>query len=189
MLRPRPTRFCSLGGCRWSGPQRLTTITPAFQPETPSRSRRWWSKRELAMMARFKREKWRERGHAVIEVALMAPWIFFLFMGTLDFGFYAYAIIAVQNAARVAVMQTSLNSTTAANSTLACQYALTELNTLPNAGSLSTCGGLPVVVNATAVVDSDGANASQVAVTYQTINMIPIPGLAGSLTLTRTAQM
>ena len=47
----------------------------------------------------------------------MAPWIFFLFMGTLDFGFYAYAIIATQNAARVAVMQTSLNSTTAANST------------------------------------------------------------------------
>ena len=141
------------------------------------------------MMPRFKRRGWREHGHAVIEIALMAPWIFFLFMGTLDFGFYSYAIIATQNAARVAVMQTSQNSTTAANSTLACQYALTELNKLPNASSLNTCGGLPVVVNATAVVDADGANASQVAVTYQSINMIPIPGLAGRLTLTRTAQM
>ena len=119
----------------------------------------------------------------------MAPWIFFLFMGTLDFGFYAYAIIAVQNAARVAVLETSQNSTTAADSTLACQYALTELNRLPNASSLNTCGGLPVTVTATALVDTDGANASQVAVTYQSINMIPIPGLSGRLTLTRTAQM
>src|SRR5438477_3486704 len=171
MLRPRPTRFCSLGGCRWSGPQRLTTITPAFQPETPSRSRRWWSKRELAMMARFKREKWRERGHAVIEVSLMAPWIFFLFMGTLDFGFYSYAIIATQNAARVAVMQTSVNPTTSTDSTLACNYVLPELNVLPNTRSLTTCGALPVIVNATSFVDADGSTAARVAVTYQTINM------------------
>jgi Flp pilus assembly protein TadG len=141
------------------------------------------------MMPRFKRGRRREHGHAVIEVSLMAPWIFFLFMGTLDFGFYAYAIIATQNAARVAVMQTSLNSTTAASSDLACQYALTELNTLPNASSLNTCGALPVIVNATSVVDADGANSSQVAVTYQSINMIPIPGFTGRLTLTRTAQM
>jgi hypothetical protein len=140
------------------------------------------------MMPRFKRGRRRD-GHAVIEVSLMAPWIFFLFMGTLDFGFYAYAIIATQNAARVAVMRTSLNSTTAANSTLACQYALTELNTLPNVGSLSTCASLPVIVNATSIVDADGANSSQVAVTYQSINMIPIPGFTGRLTLTRTAQM
>ena len=39
------------------------------------------------------------------------------------------------------------------------------------------------------VVDADGANSSRVAVTYQSINMIPIPGLMGRLTLTRTAQM
>ena len=141
------------------------------------------------MIPGFKRGRWRERGHAVIEISLMAPWIFFLFMGTLDFGFYAYAIIAAQSAARVAVMQTSQNSTTAANSTLACQYALTELNRMPNTSTLSTCAALPVIVNATSVVDADGANSSRVAVTYQSINMIPIPGLAGSLTLTRTAQM
>jgi hypothetical protein len=119
----------------------------------------------------------------------MAPWIFFLFMGTLDFGFYAYAIISTENAARVAVMQTSANTQTQTNSTLACQYALTELNSLPNTRSLSTCGALPVTVTATAVVDADGAQASQVSVTYQTISMIPIPGVTGQLTLTRNAQM
>jgi Flp pilus assembly protein TadG len=140
-------------------------------------------------MSGLTRRRFRERGHAVIEISLLAPWIFFLFMGTLDFGFYAYAIISSQNAARVAVMQTSQNSTTAANSTLACQYALTELNALPNTHSLNSCDALPVIVNATQVVDADGANASQVSITYQTINMIPIPGLTGRLTLTRTAQM
>jgi hypothetical protein len=54
---------------------------------------------------------------------------------------------------------------------------------------LSTCGALPVTVTATAVVDADGAQASQVSVTYQTISMIPIPGVTGQLTLTRNAQM
>jgi Flp pilus assembly protein TadG len=141
------------------------------------------------MVHRFKRGRWREHGHAVIEISLMAPWIFFLFMGTLDFGFYSYAIIATQNAARVAVMQTSQSATTATNGSLACQFALTELNTLPNTRSLNSCGALPVIVNATSVVDADGASASQVTVTYQTINMIPIPGLMGRLTLTRTAEM
>lgn len=137
----------------------------------------------------FKPRRWREHGHAVIEISLVAPWIFFLFMGIVDFGFYSYAIIATENAARVAVMQTSQSTTTATNSTLACNYALPELNVLPNTRSLSTCGALPVIVNATSFVDADGATASRVDVTYQTINMIPIPGLTGRLSITRNAQM
>ena len=141
------------------------------------------------MMPRFNRGRWREHGHAVIEVSLMAPWIFFLFMGTIDFGFYSYAIIATQNAARVAVMQTSTNPTTATNSTLACNYALTELNVLPNTRSLVSCGALPVIVNATSFIDADGATGARVDITYQTINMIPIPGLTGRLSITRNAQM
>ncbi len=141
------------------------------------------------MMPKFKRGRWREHGHAVIEVSLMAPWIFFLFVGTLDLGFYSYAIIATQNAARVAAAQTSANPTTATNNVLACNFALTELNVLPNTRSLATCGALPVIVNATTFVDADGATASRVDVTYQTINMIPIPGLTGRLSITRNAQM
>ena len=33
------------------------------------------------------RRKKREAGNAMVEVALMAPWIFFLFVGIFDFGF------------------------------------------------------------------------------------------------------
>jgi hypothetical protein len=141
------------------------------------------------MMPTFKRGRWREHGHAVIEVSLMAPWIFFLFVGTLDLGFYSYAVIATQNAARVAAAQTSATPTTATDNTLACNFALTELNVLPNTRSLATCAALPVIVNATTFVDADGATAARVDVTYQTINMIPIPGLTGRLSITRNAQM
>src|SRR5947199_10709488 len=79
-----------------------------------------------------KRKSQQSRGHAVIEVSLMAPWIFFLFMGTGGVGFYASAAIATQNAARVAVDQTSANTSTAADATLACDSARQELKSLPN---------------------------------------------------------
>ena len=141
------------------------------------------------MMPKFKHGRRGQRGHAVIEVTFLAPWIFFLFMGTIDFGFYSYAIIATENAARVAAMQTSKNPTTAADQTLACNFALSELNVLPNTRTLTTCGALPVIVNATTFVDADGATASRVDVTYQTILMIPIPGLTGRLSITRNSQM
>jgi hypothetical protein len=86
-------------------------------------------------------------------------------------------------------MQTSQTPATATDSTLACNYVLTELNVLPNTRTLTTCGALPLIVNPTTFVDADGATAARVDVTYQTINMIPIPGLTGQLSITRNAQM
>lgn len=139
----------------------------------------------------------RQRGHAVIEVSLMAPWIFFLFMGIMDFGYYAYSAISVENAARAAVIQTAIDATTATNSTMACNYALVELKGLSNANSLTGCAtsagsvsaSQPIAVVATQVNGVDGTLASQVAVTYQTMQMFPIPGVMGQMTITRTAQM
>lgn len=137
------------------------------------------------------------RGHAIIEVSLMAPWIFFLFIGVLDFGFYAYASIATESAARVAVEQTSTDANSAADAMAACTYARGELKSLPNMNGVTTCATSassvsqtqPVAVTAAQVVGADGTQASQVTVTYQTIPMIPIPGVMGQMTLTRTAQM
>lgn len=131
-------------------------------------------------------------GHAVVEIALMAPWIFFLFIGVLDFGFYSYAAIATQNAARIGAMYTSSSSTLAADAAGACTYVLEELRWLPNVRSAVTaCTALPVLVTAQLVSPGvDGADASRVAVTYQTIPMVPIPGVVtGRLTLTRVAEM
>src|SRR5687767_4549994 len=140
-------------------------------------------------MQRSKRFRTTCRGHAVLEVALLSPWLFFLFIGALDMGFYAHAIIATQNAARAAAAYTSRTSTKAADSTSACKYALAELKAMSNARSLTTCNSSPLIVTASAVTGADGWLASSVSVTYQTDKLIPIPGLAGQLNVTRTVQM
>ena len=148
------------------------------------------------MWRRQKREG--QRGHAIIEVSMMAPWIFFLMIGTLDFGFYAYAAIATENAARVAAAQTSYDASSASSNIVACNYAIGELQSIPNMSGVSTCvtspssitATQPVSVVAAQVVGPDGAQASQVTVTYRSMQMIAIPGLLPSqITLTRIAQM
>jgi Flp pilus assembly protein TadG len=130
----------------------------------------------------------RNRGHAVLEVALLAPWIFFLFIGTFDLGFYLHALIATQNAARAAAAHNSRNSATAADLNGACRYALYELKTMSNARSLTTCNASPLIVTASAVT-FDGSPASSVSVTYLAQGLIPIPGLPRQLNLKRTVQM
>src|SRR5579862_8621865 len=79
-----------------------------------------------------------KKGSAVVEAALMMPWLAFLFVGVLDFGFYAYAAICTQNAARAAAARTSFNLTaqTFANANLA---AVGELNGLPNMIGVNNC--------------------------------------------------
>ena len=129
------------------------------------------------------------RGHAVIEIALVAPWIFFLFIGAVDLGFYNYAIISTENAARVAVEYTSATSAKATDKAGACTYVLAELNSMSNVRGLANCDSLPVSITTTQVAGPDGAQAALVTVTYQTILMFPIPGLAGQFTITRTAEM
>ncbi|MCE5307144.1 MAG: pilus assembly protein [Acidobacteriales bacterium] len=137
----------------------------------------------------------RRRGSAVVEVTLLAPWVFFLFIGVLDFGFYAYSIISTQNAARVAALYTSANSYAAVNQARACEYAKDEMRTLPNVDPASDCLSGNLVV-ATTMLPEPFVNPgvpqqyfARVSVTYQTIPMIPIPGLAGQMTITRIAEM
>jgi Flp pilus assembly protein TadG len=129
------------------------------------------------------------RGQAVIEVALLAPWIFFLFIGTLDMGFYWHAIIATQNAARAAAAHTSRTALTAADNVGACIYALEEMKAMNNVRTLSNCNAMPLTVTATAVTGADGSPASSVSVTYRTNRLIPIPGLIGQLAITRSVEM
>jgi Flp pilus assembly protein TadG len=132
-----------------------------------------------------------QRGGAILEMALFAPWIFFLFAGALDCGYYSYALISIESAARVAALYTSTSTTTAGDSANACIYALNELRTLPNVGSsTSGCSGSPITVSAQLQNGSDGNAASLVTVTYQSLPLVPIPGLLqGRFTWTRTVKM
>jgi len=143
-----------------------------------------------------------ERGNAIIEVSLMLPWILFLFVGVLDFGFYSYAAICTQNAARVAALANAYSSSAVSDTPGACTIVLQEMNALPNAQTLTSCTsgacpGTPGTVNAAQpisviacpIVGPDGVSAAAITVTYLSIPMIPIPGVVtGQLTITRTAE-
>jgi Flp pilus assembly protein TadG len=132
------------------------------------------------------------RGHAIVELSLMVPWIFFLFVGAFDMGFYAYSLISVQNAARVAAITTARNTGTAGSQTEACEIVYDELARLPNANEFSTtCGGAPLLVRAESGTETEDPSKifSRVTVQYETVQLVPIPGLlTGKTTITRIAE-
>ena len=165
------------------------------------------------MMTTSIKRKRREGGSSIVEIALLAPWIFFLFVGILDFGFYSYSSICTQNAARAVALA---KAQTAASGVSACSAALGEMRMLTNVGynpSTSLCadGGTscpPTLTSSTVVAlcvktlnssttpacadcAFDTAAVSQQAeVTYKTIPLVPIPGLlTGQLTLSRGAEV
>jgi Flp pilus assembly protein TadG len=136
------------------------------------------------------RRESRESGTSVVELSLLFPWIFFLFVGAFDMGFFTYSLVSVENAARVAAEYTSKSASVAADSSGACTKVLAELAMLPNMGGVSTCGASPLTVQATSVTGPDGNPATSVSVTYSGNNLVPIPGLLmGRLNVTRIVKM
>ena len=143
-----------------------------------------------------RREK--QRGNAMVEAALLAPWIFFLFVGVLDFGFFSYAAISTQNVARAAALANAANG--GPDNTGACTIALQEMSSMPNRASITSCvtgtcpsttGAVsstsPLAVTSCSITGPDGGAAVRVIVTYYSIPMIPIPGVfMGQYTITRT---
>jgi hypothetical protein len=135
-------------------------------------------------------------GSAIIEVALLMPWIVFLFVGILNAGFFSYAMIVTENAARVSAMQASISRAASTDSLSACVVALQEMSSLPNAVGLTTCesgsvsASSPVSVVASSVDHGSGDVSARVTVMYLTLPLIPIPGiLPGQMTVTRSAEV
>ncbi len=152
------------------------------------------------------------RGSAVVEAALMMPWLAFLFVGVLDFGFYSYAAICTQNAARAVAMSQVIGVASDI-----CTVARGEMQFVAGMGGVTSCQTYPTApTNAVplsvcvATITNSGANPSncsaatscadcgldnaatsvQATVQFQTVPLIPIPGiLMGQMTLTRTAEV
>jgi len=130
-----------------------------------------------------------------VEVTLLVPWLVFAFVAAFNFGIFAYALVSTQNAARSAAMYASQSLTVAQSGaivTQVCTYVLGELGDAPGVGSgVTTCTGTPVTVTVTARTPGAGnMNTVQVSVTYNTMQLIPLPGLmAGSLSITRMVEM
>ncbi len=133
----------------------------------------------------------RRKGHAIVELSLMMPWIFFLFVGALDFGFYSYALISVQNAARIAALNAGSSAVSASAQASACYHARHELAMMPNALSFPVaCDAEPLVVTVTPFQDAENMAASRVRVSYTTTQLIPIPGIVtGKRTIGRTVEV
>src|SRR5580704_15106767 len=96
-----------------------------------------------------KRRK-RQRGGSALEMALLLPWYFFLFVGTFDWGLYAHALISTEAAARTAVLYTSQSAATASDHADACTLANEEMRIVPNISNsdTTTCSSSPLVVSA-----------------------------------------
>ncbi|MGD1072429.1 MAG: TadE family protein [Bryobacteraceae bacterium] len=139
----------------------------------------------------------RRAGNNIIEFSFLMPWYVFLFVGTYDFGFFAYSLISVQTAATVGATYCATNSTTATDSTTACGYALNQLINMPNvsacAAGTTVTSSAPLAVSASSITGAsspDGNPATAVTVTYLTPQLIPIPVLLpGTLTITRVVKM
>lgn len=143
-------------------------------------------------LRRFAQER---RASAIVEFALLMPWLVFLFLGTFDIGMYIYLLITVENAARVAALQASLSTAGASNSAAACQIALKEMSALQNVSKLSSCGSgtvsatAPVSVVATLHSYSATDSSTRVTVKYLSPQIIVIPGVFPSqMTIQRTAE-
>lgn len=135
-----------------------------------------------------------KRGQAVVEVSLLIPWMVFSFVAALNFGVFAYSLISTQSAARSAAMFASQSLSVAQSGSIVaqvCPYALGELGDAPGMRAVTTCAGPPVTVSVTPhTPGSAGINTVTVAVTYNTMELIAIPGLmAGSLAITRSVEM
>src|SRR5438132_90893 len=152
-------------------------------------------RRQSAIAGNATPRRHRQRGGAMVEMALLAPWVFLLFIGALDWGFYAYALICLQDAARSAALYTSTRPAYATDpSNVACTIALAEMQKLPNVGSSASppCSTNPILT-ATYITGADSPDsnpAAKVVVTYQTIRLISLPGLLNNqYTITRVVKM
>ena len=140
-----------------------------------------------------------KKGSAVMEVAFLMPWVAFLFIGVLDFGFYAYAAITVENAARTAVLYETASGIVPPDQPSACYYVLREMQRLPNVAPIvttSTCNAAPVKVTTQTIASGTTvqgvvlpADATQITVVYTGLSMIPLPTLMGKYSFTRSAWM
>lgn len=129
---------------------------------------------------------------------------FFLFVGVFDLGFYAYDAICIENAARVAALQTALNSSLSNGQlqSLACSAATLEMNRIPNIHGIGAgCGSAPLTVTQQTLTNTSTpacadcgvdttAISSLVTVTFQSNLFVPIPGIIPNrLNLTRTSEV
>jgi len=119
----------------------------------------------------------------MVELALMSPWIFFLFVGIFDFGYFTYASTCVESAARQAAVRTA-QDTVSQTQAIACTAVLAELNQLPNVGSFSsTCAGsgsVSTCIGASSVSTASPLCVAQTTLCGASVNTFTIPACSST---------
>ena len=118
-------------------------------------------------------------GTATVELAILLPFLCFLFAVSVDFARVFYFAVTVQNCARNGAFYGCQDATHAAD-TAGIQTAA-----LADAGNLSPAP----TVSSTTTTDADGNSCVQVTTTYTFQTITSYPGVPSSMTLTRTVQM
>jgi Flp pilus assembly protein TadG len=119
------------------------------------------------------------RGVAALELAVLLPFLLFIFVAAVDFGRIFYYEIAVTNCARSGALYASTDATHAANTQGIQTAALAEAPELRSVLSVSSTTG----------TDSAGNPFVAVKVSYPFQTISNFPGIPTSATVSRTVQM
>jgi Flp pilus assembly protein TadG len=119
------------------------------------------------------------RAVAAVELAVLLPFLMFLFVIGVDFARVFYHSLTLANCARNGAFY-GCQDATHATDTAGIQTAA-----LADAGNLSPAP----TVSSTTATDADGNPCVQVTMTYPFQTITSYPGVPSSLTLTRTVQM
>jgi len=129
---------------------------------------------------RISRGRDSRRGAAIVELALLSPFLLFLFVIVVDFGRVFYYSQTVQNAARAGALYLSDDVSKASS-----PYADVTAAARADATNLSPA---PTVSSSTGN-DANGNPYVRVTVTWTFNPVMHLPGLPASLNISRTVQM
>jgi Flp pilus assembly protein TadG len=145
------------------------------------------------MSVKWWRSLWRQRrGSAAIELALLAPPLFLMAIGTADYGFCLYQQMEVQNAAQAGAEYARKHGFSASGISGAIAGA-TPLSVTASPAPAQSCG-CPSGTSITSATCGTTCASGAAAGTYVTANaqatyttIVPYPGIADSFTLTASS--
>jgi len=146
-------------------------------------------------MIRHSERRKNRAGQSVVEVALMAPWIFFLFVGVIDLGFWCYSLVSFENGTRAAGLYASthpLPPSSTQNDVLGLQtqlqkVACAEMTYVINIQA--DCGNVSVSTPVATINTAPIPNHVSFLVTAPVVPMIPIPGLLQAGNISRRVEV
>ncbi len=124
----------------------------------------------------------RDRGQALVELALIAPILIILMLGVIDYGRVYFAYVSVTNGARIGADYASGSATKAADTAGIKAAALGDTTDLLNQSDTNPN------VSVTTANDSQGRLYADVTMTYTFSTLFPWPGLPSSINIERTVR-